>query len=159
MIGTNSAVEALETGGADEEYPSGNGPSEGITDVLEESWRDLVSSKFDGRASKVAHLDKRCPITGHQCSFRETGAYVHSVSGNTMHVKWSIIRCWKVPARLEMMGRWWREALWIVHHGFVHTQASTEICQVDLQRKRKVGRVEERKRGRRGCNSGQVRER
>ena len=68
IIGTNSAVEVLETGGVDEEYSSGNGPSEGGTDVLkEESLRDPASAEFGDRVSKA---DTARPIARHHCLFR-----------------------------------------------------------------------------------------
>ena len=104
MIGTNSAVEVLETGGGDEEYWSGNGPITGATDVLKSK---SFSSENDDRPSKVG---KPCPITRHQRLFRsdESSAYLPEarlVFENAVYAKWGSIPRWKVI--LGMMGRWW----------------------------------------------------
>ena len=72
MIGTNSAVEALEVGGVDEECSSESGLNEGATDV---SKKASFSSESGDRASNVG---KTRPIARHQFFFRsdKSSAYL-----------------------------------------------------------------------------------
>ena len=75
MIGTNSAVEVLETGGFDVGFSLRNEPSKGATDVLKRvSWRDLVSSGYD-----VLNTEKLSPVIreSHDSSARKITKMTH----------------------------------------------------------------------------------